>query len=90
MTLSSCTARSHNDRRAVKLQQVSDNCFAGLDHDDFIDPGAEIEISFERLGALHCRVAVPARRLPTIRWPLRPAQQSFRGPSSTRRHEPGR
>ena len=30
----------------------------GLDHDDFIDPGAEIEISFERLGTL----ALPLRR----------------------------
>jgi hypothetical protein len=24
----------------------------GLDHDDFIDPGAEIQITFERLGTL--------------------------------------
>jgi 2-keto-4-pentenoate hydratase/2-oxohepta-3-ene-1,7-dioic acid hydratase in catechol pathway len=27
----------------------------GCDHDDFIDPGAEIQITIERLGTLHCR-----------------------------------
>jgi 2-keto-4-pentenoate hydratase/2-oxohepta-3-ene-1,7-dioic acid hydratase in catechol pathway len=31
----------------------------GLDHDDFIDPGAEIQITFERLGTLCCRFAEP-------------------------------
>ena len=49
----------------------------GLDHDDFIDPGAEIEISFERLGTLHCRFAEPARKLLPSRWPLRTALQKF-------------
>jgi hypothetical protein len=34
----------------------------GLDHDDFVDPGAEIEIRFQRLGSLRCRFAEPARR----------------------------
>ncbi|UHD18816.1 fumarylacetoacetate hydrolase family protein [Thiocapsa bogorovii] len=29
----------------------------GLDHDDFIDPGAAIEIRFERLGSLRFRFA---------------------------------
>jgi hypothetical protein len=49
----------------------------GLDHDDFIDPGAEIEIGFERLGTLRCRFAEPARKLLPSRWPLRPALQKF-------------
>jgi hypothetical protein len=48
----------------MKLQQVSDNCFAVLGHDDLIDPGAEIEISFERLGTLRSRFAEPACKLP--------------------------
>ncbi|WP_295448308.1 fumarylacetoacetate hydrolase family protein [uncultured Thiodictyon sp.] len=47
----------------------------GLDHDDFIDPGAAIEICFERLGTLRCRFAQPAGRLLPSRWPLRPALQ---------------
>jgi hypothetical protein len=64
----------------MKLQQVSGNCFAFLEHGDLIEPGAEIEMSFVRLGRLRCRFGVPARRLPPSRWPLRPAQQSFRGP----------
>jgi 2-keto-4-pentenoate hydratase/2-oxohepta-3-ene-1,7-dioic acid hydratase in catechol pathway len=49
----------------------------GLDHDDFIDPGAEIEIRFERLGALRCRFAAPARTLLPSRWPLRPQMQKY-------------
>jgi 2-keto-4-pentenoate hydratase/2-oxohepta-3-ene-1,7-dioic acid hydratase in catechol pathway len=52
----------------------------GLDHDDFIDPGAEIEIRFERLGTLRCRFSEPARQLLPSRWPLRPALQKFHGP----------
>jgi len=51
----------------------------GLDHDDFIDPGAEIEISIERLGSLRCRFAEPAGKLLPSRWPLRPALQRFHG-----------
>jgi hypothetical protein len=51
----------------------------GLDHDDFIDPGAEIEIRFERLGSLRCRFAEPARKLLPSRWPLRLALQKFHG-----------
>jgi 2-keto-4-pentenoate hydratase/2-oxohepta-3-ene-1,7-dioic acid hydratase in catechol pathway len=51
----------------------------GLDHDDFVDPGAEIEIGFERLGCLRCRFAEPARKLLPSRWPLRPALQKFHG-----------
>lgn len=51
----------------------------GLDHDDFVDPGAEIEIRFDRLGSLRCRFAEPARRLLPSRWPLTPALQKFHG-----------
>jgi 2-keto-4-pentenoate hydratase/2-oxohepta-3-ene-1,7-dioic acid hydratase in catechol pathway len=43
----------------------------GCDHDDFIDPGAEIEVRIERLGALRCRFAEPAGQLLPSRWPLR-------------------
>jgi 2-keto-4-pentenoate hydratase/2-oxohepta-3-ene-1,7-dioic acid hydratase in catechol pathway len=52
----------------------------GLDRDDFIDPGAEIEIRFERLGSLRCRFAEPTAKLLPSRWPLRPALQKFHGP----------
>ena len=31
----------------------------GCDHDDFIDPGAEIQITFERRGTLRHRIAEP-------------------------------
>jgi 2-keto-4-pentenoate hydratase/2-oxohepta-3-ene-1,7-dioic acid hydratase in catechol pathway len=51
----------------------------GLDHDDFIDPGAEIEIGFERLGSLRCRFAEPTAKLLPSRWPLRPALEKFHG-----------
>ncbi len=44
----------------------------GCDHDDFIDPGAEIQITFERLGTLRCRFAEPAGKLLPSRWPVRP------------------
>ena len=50
----------------------------GLDHDDFLDPGAQIAISIERLGILRCRFAEPLRLLPS-RWPLRPALQKYHG-----------
>jgi 2-keto-4-pentenoate hydratase/2-oxohepta-3-ene-1,7-dioic acid hydratase in catechol pathway len=43
----------------------------GLDHDDFLDPGAEIEITFERLGSLRCRFAEPTDTLLPSRWPVR-------------------
>ena len=49
----------------------------GLDHDDFIDPGAEIEITFERLGTLRCRFAEPAGKLLPSRWPVRPQMQKY-------------
>lgn len=50
----------------------------GLDHDDFLDPGADIRISIDKLGSLRCRFAEPQRLLPS-RWPLRPALQKYFG-----------
>jgi 2-keto-4-pentenoate hydratase/2-oxohepta-3-ene-1,7-dioic acid hydratase in catechol pathway len=49
----------------------------GLDHDDFLDPGAAIEIRFEKLGTLRCRFGEPTRKLLPSRWPLRPPLQRF-------------
>jgi len=49
----------------------------GLDHDDFIDPGAEIQITFERLGTLRCRFAEPTGKLLQSRWPVRPQIQKY-------------
>jgi 2-keto-4-pentenoate hydratase/2-oxohepta-3-ene-1,7-dioic acid hydratase in catechol pathway len=49
----------------------------GLDHDDFIDPGAEIQITFERLGTLRCRFAEPTGKLLPSRWPVRPQIQKY-------------
>jgi len=51
----------------------------GCDHDDFIDPGANIAISIERLGTLRCCFAEPAQELLPSRWPLRPALEKFHG-----------
>jgi 2-keto-4-pentenoate hydratase/2-oxohepta-3-ene-1,7-dioic acid hydratase in catechol pathway len=49
----------------------------GCDHDDFIDPGSEIDISFERLGTLRCRFAEPSGRLMPSRWPIREPLRRF-------------
>jgi hypothetical protein len=49
----------------------------GLDHADFLDPGAEVEITFERLGTLHCRLAEPAGKLQPSRWPVRPTLMKY-------------
>ncbi len=49
----------------------------GMDNDDFLDPGAEITISIEHLGTLHCRFAEPTRQLLPSRWTLRPALQKY-------------
>jgi 2-keto-4-pentenoate hydratase/2-oxohepta-3-ene-1,7-dioic acid hydratase in catechol pathway len=49
----------------------------GCDHDDFIDPGAEIQIAFERLGTLRCRFAEPTGKLLPSRWPVRPPMQKY-------------
>lgn len=43
----------------------------GCDHDDFIDPGAEIQITIEHLGTLHCRFAEPQGKLLPSRWTIR-------------------
>jgi 2-keto-4-pentenoate hydratase/2-oxohepta-3-ene-1,7-dioic acid hydratase in catechol pathway len=49
----------------------------GLDHDDFIDPDAEIQVTFERLGTLRCRFAEPTGKLLPSRWPVRPQMQKY-------------
>jgi len=49
----------------------------GCDHDDFIDPGAEIKITFERLGTLHCRFAEPRGKLLPSRWPIRETLKKY-------------
>jgi 2-keto-4-pentenoate hydratase/2-oxohepta-3-ene-1,7-dioic acid hydratase in catechol pathway len=51
----------------------------GCDHDDFIDPGAEIEITFERLGTLRCRFAEPVVKLLPSRWPVREPLRKYHG-----------
>jgi 2-keto-4-pentenoate hydratase/2-oxohepta-3-ene-1,7-dioic acid hydratase in catechol pathway len=51
----------------------------GCDHDDFIDPGAEIEITIERLGTLHCRFAELTGKLLPSRWPVREPLQKYHG-----------
>lgn len=43
----------------------------GCDHDEFIDPGSDIEITMEKLGTLRCRFAEPAVKLLPSRWPVR-------------------
>jgi 2-keto-4-pentenoate hydratase/2-oxohepta-3-ene-1,7-dioic acid hydratase in catechol pathway len=49
----------------------------GCDHDDFIDPGAEIQITFERIGTLRCRFAAPMGKLQPSRWPVREPLQQY-------------
>jgi 2-keto-4-pentenoate hydratase/2-oxohepta-3-ene-1,7-dioic acid hydratase in catechol pathway len=49
----------------------------GCDHDDFMDPGAEIQITFERLGTLRCRFAEPTGKLLPSRWPVRESLQKY-------------
>lgn len=49
----------------------------GCDHDDFIDPGAEIQITFERLGTLHCQFAEPIGTLLPSRWPVRESLEKY-------------
>ncbi len=51
----------------------------GLDNDDFIDPGAEIEIRMERLGSLRCRFAEPRHKLLPSRWPVREPLRKYHG-----------
>jgi 2-keto-4-pentenoate hydratase/2-oxohepta-3-ene-1,7-dioic acid hydratase in catechol pathway len=49
----------------------------GCDHDDFIDPGSEIEITFERLGTLRCRFAEPVTSLLPSRWTVRESLRQY-------------
>jgi 2-keto-4-pentenoate hydratase/2-oxohepta-3-ene-1,7-dioic acid hydratase in catechol pathway len=49
----------------------------GMDIDDFLDPGAVIAISIERLGTLHCKFAEPAGKLLPSRWPVRDALKRY-------------
>jgi len=49
----------------------------GCDHDDFIDPGAEIQITFERLGTLRCRFGEPTGTLLPSRWPVRDSLRKY-------------
>lgn len=49
----------------------------GCDHDDFVDPGSEIQITFERLGTLRCRFAEPQGKLLTSRWPIRETLRKY-------------
>jgi hypothetical protein len=49
---------------------TSPDC-TGCDHDDFVDPGAEIRITFERPGTLCFRFAEPSGNLLPSRRPVR-------------------
>jgi 2-keto-4-pentenoate hydratase/2-oxohepta-3-ene-1,7-dioic acid hydratase in catechol pathway len=49
----------------------------GCDHDDFIDPGSNIEIAIERLGTLRCRFAEPTAKLLPSRWPVRESLRKY-------------
>jgi len=51
----------------------------GCDHDDFVDPGAEIQITFERLGTLRSRFAEPTGKLLPSRWPVREPLKKYHG-----------
>ena len=51
----------------------------GCDHDDFIGPGAEIQITFEHLGTLRCRFSEPTGTLLPSRWPVRDPLQKYHG-----------
>jgi len=57
---------------------TSPDC-TGCDHDDFIDPGAEIQITFERLGTLRCCFAEPTGKLLPSRWPVRESLKKYHG-----------
>ncbi len=49
----------------------------GCDHDEFIDPNSEIQITIERLGTLNCRFAEPVGKLLPSRWPVREPMQKY-------------
>jgi 2-keto-4-pentenoate hydratase/2-oxohepta-3-ene-1,7-dioic acid hydratase in catechol pathway len=60
----------------------------GCDHDDFIDPGTEIGIIFERLGTLHCRFAEPAGKLLPSRWPVRESLTKYTSRAESMKGDP--
>jgi 2-keto-4-pentenoate hydratase/2-oxohepta-3-ene-1,7-dioic acid hydratase in catechol pathway len=49
----------------------------GCDHDDFIDPKAQIKITIEKLGTLNCQFAEPKGTLLPSRWPVRDALKKY-------------
>ena len=49
----------------------------GCDHDEFIDPDSEIEITMEKLGTLRCYFAEPTGKLLPSRWPVREQLQKY-------------
>ena len=51
----------------------------GCDHDDFIDSGAQIPITCERLGTLRCRFAESTGGLLPSRWPVREPLRTYDG-----------
>jgi 2-keto-4-pentenoate hydratase/2-oxohepta-3-ene-1,7-dioic acid hydratase in catechol pathway len=50
----------------------------GLDLDEFLDPGDEVAITFERLGTLSCRLAEPVAKVISSRWEAREALNCYR------------
>lgn len=56
----------------------------GLDLDDFLNPGDEVEIKFERLGSLRCRFGTPSEPLLPSRWPVRPELEPHHRAQRTR------
>lgn len=49
----------------------------GMDHDEFLDPGAHIAIRFSKLGTLRCTLGEPTGKLLPSRWPLREALKKY-------------
>lgn len=49
----------------VGMGTVPDTC--GLDRDEWLEPGADVAITFERIGTLRQRLGAPAA-LPRTRW----------------------
>ncbi|MEQ8486370.1 MAG: fumarylacetoacetate hydrolase family protein [Pseudomonadales bacterium] len=54
----------------------------GLDNGDFLSPGDEVVITFERLGRLRCRLLEPAAPVQPSRWPHRQELDRFRRQSA--------
>ncbi|WP_205520555.1 fumarylacetoacetate hydrolase family protein [Tropicibacter sp. Alg240-R139] len=49
----------------------------GLDFDDFLNPGDQVEINFSRLGTLRCSFAEPQSGLAPGRWPVRASLERY-------------